>query len=157
MLTSKFENIRMNENQSFSTFYLELSDIVNFSFNLGEPIPDFKVVRKILRSLPERFRPKVTAIEESKNIDSLRIDELVGSIQTYEMTLPTSHKHKETVFKASEKEEKESHKSEDISKDELANMARKLGKVLKSNKKIIKNFNTEKMRETGKPSKDIRK
>ena len=98
MLTSKFENIRMNENQSFSTFYSELSDIVNSSFNLGEPIPDSKVVRKILRSLPERFRPKVTAIEESKNIDSLRIDELVGSIQTYEMTLPTSHKHKETVF-----------------------------------------------------------
>ena len=99
MLASKFENIRMNENQSFSTFYSELNDIVNSSFNLGEPIPDSKVVRKILRSLPERFKSKVTAIEESKNIDSLRVDELVGSIQTYEMTLPTSHKHKETVLK----------------------------------------------------------
>ena len=88
MLTSKFETIRMNEDQYFSSLYSELSDIVNSSFNLGEPIPDSKVVRKVLRSLPERFRPKVTAIEENKNIDSLRVDELVGSIQTYEMTLP---------------------------------------------------------------------
>ena len=108
MLTSKFETIRMNEDQYFSTFYSELSNIVNSSFNLGEPIPDSKVVRKILRSLPERFRPKVTAIEESKNIDSMRVDELVGSIQTYEMTLPTSLKPRETVFKAIEKKEKES-------------------------------------------------
>ena len=106
MLTSKFETIRMNEDQNFSPFYSELSDIVNSSFNLGEPILDSKVVRKILRSLLERFRPKVTAIEESKNIDSIRVDELVGSIQTYVMTLPTSHKHKEIVFKTSEKEEK---------------------------------------------------
>ena len=48
ILATKFENIMMHENQIFSSFYSELSDIVNSSFNLGEPIPDFKVVRKIL-------------------------------------------------------------------------------------------------------------
>ena len=53
---------------------------------------DSKVVRKILRSLSERFRPKVTAIKESKDIDSMRVDELVGSIQTYELTLLKSLK-----------------------------------------------------------------
>ena len=45
------------------------------------------MVRKILRSLPDRFRAKVTTIEESKDVDSLKIDELVGSLQTFEMTL----------------------------------------------------------------------
>ena len=64
MFATKFENIRMHENQTFSSFYYELSDIVNSSFNRGEPILDSKVVRKIVRSLPERFRPKVNAIEE---------------------------------------------------------------------------------------------
>ena len=92
MLTSRFETLKMNENQNFSSFYSELSDIVNSSFNLGEPIPNSKVIRKILRSLLERFRPKVIAIEESKDIDYFRVDELVGSIQAYEMTLPSFHK-----------------------------------------------------------------
>ena len=80
MLTTKFENIRMFENQNFSSFYSKLSDIVDYSFNFGEPIPDSKVVRKILRSIPERFRSKLTTIKESKDIDLMRIDELVGSI-----------------------------------------------------------------------------
>ena len=80
MLTARFENIRMHENQTFSSFYFELSDIVNSSFNLEEPILDSKVVRKILRSLPKIFRPKVTAIKESIDINSMRVDELVGSI-----------------------------------------------------------------------------
>ena len=70
----------MFENQNFSSFYSKLSDIVDYSFNFGEPIPDSKVVRKILRSIPERFRSKVTTIKESKDIDLMRIDELVGSI-----------------------------------------------------------------------------
>ena len=96
----------MHENHTFSSFYFELSDIVNSSFNHGEPIPNSKVVRKILRSLPERFRPKVTTTEESKNIDSMRVDELVRSIQIYEMTLPSSLKFKDFTFKAYEDEVK---------------------------------------------------
>ena len=80
LLTTKFENIRMFENQNFSSFYSILSDIVDYFFNFEEPIPDSKVVRKILRYIPERFRPKVTTIEESKDIDLMRINELVGSI-----------------------------------------------------------------------------
>ena len=90
MLATRFKNIRMHENQTFSSFDFELSDNVNSSFNLGEPISDSKVVRKILRSLTDRFRPKVTTIKESKDINSMRVDELVGSIQTYKMTLSNS-------------------------------------------------------------------
>ena len=80
MFISKFESIRMHEKQNFSSFYFESSDIVNFSFNLREHIHNSKVVRKILRSLPKRFRPKVTTIEESKGLDLMRINKLVGSI-----------------------------------------------------------------------------
>ena len=46
MFATKFENIRMHENKNFSSFYFELSSIVNCFFNLGEPIPNSKVVRK---------------------------------------------------------------------------------------------------------------
>ena len=39
---------------------------MNLTFNLGETILEPKIVRKVLRSLPERFHAKITAIEESR-------------------------------------------------------------------------------------------
>ena len=50
-LTTSFEEIRMDEDESFDEFYAKLKDIVNSTFNLGEHIPEPKIVRKILRSL----------------------------------------------------------------------------------------------------------
>ena len=70
----------MQEDQTFFVFYFELSDIVNSCLNLREVIPESKIVRKILRSLPERFRPNVIAIKESKVVDSIRVDELIVSL-----------------------------------------------------------------------------
>ena len=70
-LTSSFEEIRMEEDKTFGKFYAKLKDIVNSAFNLGESIAESKIVRKILRSLPERFHAKITAIEEVKDIDQI--------------------------------------------------------------------------------------
>ena len=39
----------------FDEFYAKLKDIVYSAFNLGETIPEPKIVRKVLKSLPERF------------------------------------------------------------------------------------------------------
>ena len=77
----------MEGDESFDEFYAKLKDIVNLAFNLGETIPEPKVVRKLLRSLPERFHAKITVIEESKDIDSIPLTELVGNLQTYELGL----------------------------------------------------------------------
>ena len=59
----------MKEDDSFNEFYAKLKDIVNLAFNLGETIPEPKIVMKVLKSLLERFHAKITAIEESKNIN----------------------------------------------------------------------------------------
>ena len=72
----------MSDNECFDGFYAKLNDIVNFAYNLGEIYDQPKIVRKILRSLNEDFRPKVTAITESKNVDSIFVDELIGSLQS---------------------------------------------------------------------------
>ena len=77
----------MEEDESFDEFYAKLEDIVNSASNLGETILKPKIVRKVLRSLPERFHPKITAIEESKDIDEIPLKELVGNLQTYELGL----------------------------------------------------------------------
>lgn len=66
MLITKFENIKMNDDKTFSNFYIELSNIFNSCFHLGEGIPYSKVVREILRSLLETLEHKVTTIKESK-------------------------------------------------------------------------------------------
>ena len=75
----------MEEDRTFDEFYTKLMDIVNSTFNLGESIGEFKIVRKILRSLPGRFHTKITVIEEAKDIDQIPLTKLVGNLQTYEM------------------------------------------------------------------------
>ena len=55
MLTTKFEELKMSEDESFDSFYNKLNEVVIGKFNLGEKTEDSKVVRKILRSLPESF------------------------------------------------------------------------------------------------------
>ena len=58
----------MSEDESFDSFYSKLNEVVIDKFNLGEKTEDSKVVRKILFSLPEGIRAKVTAIEESRTL-----------------------------------------------------------------------------------------
>ena len=106
----------MEENESFDEFYDKLKDIVNSAFNLGETILKPKVVRKVLRSLLERFHDKITAIEESKDIDKIPLTELVGNLQTYELGLTwirKSSKSKSMALKAKSSDVDESSDDED--------------------------------------------
>ena len=79
-LTTSFEEIKMEEDESFDEFYAKLKDIVNSAFNFGETILESKIVRKVLKSLSERFHAKITAIEESKDIDQIPLTELIGNL-----------------------------------------------------------------------------
>ena len=69
----------MEEDKLFDDFYAKLKDIVNLAFNLRETIPKPKIVRKVLRFLPERFHAKITTIKESKDIDKIHLTKLVGN------------------------------------------------------------------------------
>ena len=66
--------------ESFDEFYAKLNDIVNSTYNSDEIYDQPKIVKKILRSLIEDFRPKVIAITESEDVDFILVDELVGSL-----------------------------------------------------------------------------
>ena len=79
-LITRFESIRKSNDKSFDEFYAKLNDVVNSAYNLGEIYDQPKIIRKILRSLVVDFRPKVTAIVKSKDMDSIPIDEVVGSL-----------------------------------------------------------------------------
>ena len=89
---------------------------MNSAFNLRETIPEPKIVRKVLRSLPERFHAKITTIEESKDIDKIPLTELVGNLQTYELGLTRiekSRKSKSMALKAKSSDTEESLNDED--------------------------------------------
>ena len=88
----------------------------NSAFNLGETILEPKIVRKVLWSLPEKFHAKITAIEESKDIDKTPLAELVGNLQTYELGLSSigkSRKGKSMALKAKSSDTDESSDDED--------------------------------------------
>ena len=73
-------------------------------------------MRKVLRSLPERFHAKITAIEESKDINKIPLTELVGNLQTYELGLTKigkSSKSKSLALKAKSSDTDESIDDED--------------------------------------------
>jgi hypothetical protein len=86
LLTTKFENLKMDEDETISKFNTRLRDIENSSFALGERMYEEKLARKIRRSLPKRFIMKVTTIEKSQDLSSIKVDELIGSLQTFEMS-----------------------------------------------------------------------
>ena len=115
-LTTSFKDIKMEDDKSFDEFYAKLKDIVNLAFNLGETIPEPKIVRKVLRSLLEKFHAKITAIEESKDIDKIPLIELVGNLQTYELGLTRiskTSKGKSMTLKAKSSDTDESSDEED--------------------------------------------
>ena len=125
----------MEENESFDEFYAKQKDMVNSAFNLRETIPEPKIVRKMLRSLPERFHAKITAIEESKDIDKIPLIELVGNLQTYELGLTRigkSGKSKSMALKAKNSDMDESSNDED---------SKMKSYIIKQFKKFMKNAN----------------
>ena len=115
-LTTSFEEIKMEKNETFNEFYAKLKDIVNSAFNRGDHIPEPKIVKNVLRSLPERFHTKITAIKESKDIDTILLTELINNLQTYELgltRLKKGTKSKSMALKAKNNETDESSDDED--------------------------------------------
>ena len=92
---------------------------MNSTFNLGETIPEPKIVRKVLRSLPERFHAKIKAIKESKDIDKIPLTELVGNLQTYELGLTKIGKIGKGKSMALKAKSSETNKSSDDEDSEM--------------------------------------
>ena len=76
MLSTKYEELKMQEEETFDEFYTKFMEIVNSLIGLGEKMDESKTVRKILRSLPKRFKPKIVAITESKMLTRSKLKNL---------------------------------------------------------------------------------
>ena len=83
-----------------------------------------------MRSLTESFRVKVTAIEKSKDLDEIKIQELIGSLQTYELGLPSHKSSKSLALKTIIERMDDSSKEDGVEKD-VAFLAKNFRKFLK--------------------------
>ena len=132
MLTTWFEELKMSEDEPFDSFYSKLNKVVVSKFNLREKTEDSKIVWKILRSLLESFRAKVIAIEESKDIDDIKVQELIGSPQTYELSLPNQRKSESLAFKTvNERVDVHGSSDDDAVEKDVAYLAKNFRKFLK--------------------------
>jgi hypothetical protein len=97
----KFEQLKMNEDETISKYFLRVEELVNAMKGLGEKFDDSLLVQKILRSLPNKFNPKVSVIEELNDLKTLSIDQLLGTLTAYEMRINKDKSNtREASFKA---------------------------------------------------------
>ncbi|KAJ3692026.1 hypothetical protein LUZ60_012376 [Juncus effusus] len=83
-LRGELECMKMKESEGVSDYITRVQTVVNQLKCNGETLKDSRVVEKILRSLTDNFKNVVCAIEESKDLEELTIDDLAGSLEAHE-------------------------------------------------------------------------
>jgi hypothetical protein len=98
-LVHKYEMFKMKQGETIIQMFTRLTDIINALSSLGRETPTVEIVRKVLQGLPKEWRPKVTAIEEAKDLRKMTIDTLIGSLVTHEIVLKAEEEEEEEATK----------------------------------------------------------
>ncbi|GAV75754.1 UBN2 domain-containing protein, partial [Cephalotus follicularis] len=118
MLVHEYELFLMHDNESISDMFTLFTSIINSLKNLGKFYSNQELVRKILRCLPKCWTPKVTVIEEAKDLSTLPLEQLLGSLMTHETTMKNhvhvDAKNKKTIALRASREESESDEEGDM-------------------------------------------
>ncbi|GJS45151.1 hypothetical protein Tco_0595272 [Tanacetum coccineum] len=84
LLVQQYEQFMIPEEESIDNAFAKFNTIITSLKALDEGFSSKNCVRKFLRALHPKWRAKVTAIEESKNLTTLSLDELIGNLKVYE-------------------------------------------------------------------------
>ncbi|CAM8997789.1 unnamed protein product [Rhodiola kirilowii] len=131
MVTTKFEDLRMKEDETIPEYNVGVLDLSNKAAALGKPIDDERMERKVLRSLPPRFAMKVTAIEEVHDLATLKLEDLTGSLRTYELNQLQDYQPKGGKGIALKAEILDDKYESGYSIEQLAMMAQNFGRMVR--------------------------
>ena len=132
ILENDYEMFKMKPNESIVEMFTRFTDVVNGLEGLGKRVSEQDKVSKILRCLLPKWNSKMEAIEEAKNLKELPLEELIGSLMTYEMKIARQEKEmqeerkKKSIALKAKKEKRRAmmatwSQSEDSSDDESEN------------------------------------
>ena len=143
ILVHKYELFKIEHNETILGMYTCFTDIINHLKNLGKTYIDSELCRKILRSLPQMWEAKVTAIQKAKDLTFLKVEELLGSLMTHELILiqqdEDETKRKKSITLATEvQREREESSEEEKSDSEVALLARKIRNFMRKKKKTTR-------------------
>ncbi|GAB2275855.1 hypothetical protein Dimus_039157 [Dionaea muscipula] len=133
ILVRQFELFSMHDDESIQSMYTRFTSIVNELKSLDKIFSTEELVRKILRCILDPWMPKITAIQEAKDLQTLPLEELIGNLMTFELMLNSrtkeaSKRDKSLALKTNAAAVEESSESDD---EELALMTRKFRKFFK--------------------------
>lgn len=150
----KFEVFEMSENETIDEMYARFTTIVNEMRSLGKAYSTHDRIRKILRCLPSMWRPMVTAITQAKDLKSMNLEDLIGSLRAHEVVLQGDKPVKKVrtlALKASQQtssvadedvqepqELEEVHEEE--AEDELALISKRIQRMMLRRNQIRKKF-----------------
>ena len=91
----------MKENETINEFSFRFMELVNQMKSYDEEISDRRIVEKLLINLLDKYNPIMVVVEETKDLSLLSVQELFGSLKTYEQRL-LSHSEKtlESAFQS---------------------------------------------------------
>ncbi|XP_062011043.1 uncharacterized protein LOC133727482 [Rosa rugosa] len=104
-LVLEFENMTMGEDESIDDFHARLLNVTNQCRSLDDPFEEHRIVKKFLRALPSKFQAKQIAIEETQDLDTYSLDELIGNLKTFEMRIKPEKKVKNIAFSSVKKKD----------------------------------------------------
>ncbi|XP_019465436.1 PREDICTED: uncharacterized protein LOC109363637 [Lupinus angustifolius] len=95
-LKRQYELMQMDEQESIAEYLNRLRSLINQMKGCGETPIEQHVVEKILRTLHPRFDHVVAVIEEAKDLDTLSVDELQGSLEVHEQRFMERQSYRQT-------------------------------------------------------------
>jgi len=87
MLVHQYELFKMKDDENIEEMYSRFQTLVSGLQILKKSYVASDHVSKILRSLPARLRPKVTSIEEAKDLNTINVEDLISSLKVHEISL----------------------------------------------------------------------
>src|SRR3954464_7069640 len=167
-LIQKYEAFKMEDDEDIEKMFSRFQTLTAGLRVLDKGYTKADHVKKIIRSLPRRWGPMVTAFKIAKNLNEVSLEELISALRSHEIELDANEPQKKgksialksnikkctNAFQAKEEDPEESESEEE--EDELSMISRRLNQLWKTKQRKFRGFRSSKRFEHGESSDERR-